>query len=181
MRAALAGGGAKAAPAAAAARRPPRRRRPGRRRRPAALAPGPPPTRSRLFEPGSYEEVPLDGMRKTIAKRLVESKQTVPHFYLTVDCELDALMALREQINGAAAKDKDGKPAFKLSVNDFVIKALAVALLRVPAANAVWAEDRILKLQARRRRRRGGDRGRAVHAGDPQGRAEDALRPSPPR
>src|SRR6478736_4402912 len=86
-------------------------------------------------------------MRKTIAKRLVESKQTVPHFYLALDCELDALMALREQINAAAGKDKEGKPAYKLSVNDFVIKALAIALQRVPAANAVWAEDRILKFR----------------------------------
>lgn len=100
-----------------------------------------------MFEPGTYEEVPLDGMRKTIAKRLVESKQTVPHFYLSLDCELDALMALREQVNAAAGKDKDGKPAYKLSVNDFVIKALAIALQRVPNANAVWAEDRILKMK----------------------------------
>ncbi|KLK92196.1 branched-chain alpha-keto acid dehydrogenase subunit E2 [Microvirga vignae] len=100
-----------------------------------------------MFGAGTYEEVPLDGMRKTIAKRLVESKQTVPHFYLSLDCELDALMALREQINAAAGKDKDGKPAYKLSVNDFVIKALAIALQRVPAANAVWAEDRILKMK----------------------------------
>lgn len=100
-----------------------------------------------MYEAGTYEEVPLDGMRKTIAKRLVESKQTVPHFYLSLDCELDALMALREQINAAASKDKDGKPAYKLSVNDFVIKALAIALQRVPNANAVWAEDRILKMK----------------------------------
>jgi pyruvate dehydrogenase E2 component (dihydrolipoamide acetyltransferase) len=100
-----------------------------------------------MFEAGSYEEIPLDGMRKTIAKRLVESKQTVPHFYLALDCELDALMSLREQINDAAQKDKDGKPAYKLSVNDFVIKALAVALQRVPNANAVWAEDRILRFK----------------------------------
>ncbi|RVU17746.1 pyruvate dehydrogenase complex dihydrolipoamide acetyltransferase [Methylobacterium oryzihabitans] len=100
-----------------------------------------------MFEPGSYDEVPLDGMRKTIAKRLVESKQTVPHFYLGLDVELDALLALREQVNAGAPKDKDGKPAFKLSVNDFVIKALALALQRVPAANAVWAEDRILRFR----------------------------------
>ncbi|MCF4124873.1 pyruvate dehydrogenase complex dihydrolipoamide acetyltransferase [Methylobacterium sp. SyP6R] len=100
-----------------------------------------------MFEPGSYEEVPLDGMRKTIAKRLVESKQTVPHFYLSLDVELDALLSLREQVNAGAAKDKDGKPAFKLSVNDFVIKALALALQRVPAANSVWAEDRILRFR----------------------------------
>ena len=88
-----------------------------------------------MFEAGTYEEIPLDGMRKTIAKRLVESKQTVPHFYLALDCELDALMAMREQINAGAPKDKDGKPSYKLSVNDFVIKALAIALQRVPAAN----------------------------------------------
>jgi pyruvate dehydrogenase E2 component (dihydrolipoamide acetyltransferase) len=91
--------------------------------------------------------MPLDGMRKTIARRLSESKQTIPHVYLTVDVELDALLALREQINASASKDKDGKPAFKLSVNDFVIKALALALQRVPDANAVWAEDRILKFK----------------------------------
>jgi len=100
-----------------------------------------------LFEPGSYEEITLDGMRKTIAKRLVESKQTVPHFYLSIDVELDALLALRTQVNEGAAKDKDGKPAFKLSVNDFVIKGLALALQRVPNANAVWAGDRILKFK----------------------------------
>lgn len=100
-----------------------------------------------LFEPGSYEEITLDGMRKTVAKRLVESKQTVPHFYLAVDVELNDLMALREQVNASAPKDGDGKPTYKISVNDFVIKALALALQRVPAANAVWAEDRILKFK----------------------------------
>ncbi|GJD35734.1 pyruvate dehydrogenase complex dihydrolipoamide acetyltransferase [Methylobacterium aerolatum] len=100
-----------------------------------------------LFEPGSYEEITLDGMRKTIAKRLAESKQTVPHFYLSLDVELDALLKLREQVNAGAGKDKDGKPAFKLSVNDFVIKALALALQRVPNANAVWAGDRVLKFK----------------------------------
>ncbi len=100
-----------------------------------------------MFEPGSYEEITLDGMRKTIAKRLAESKQTVPHFYLALDVELDALLALREQVNAGAGKDKDGKPAFKLSVNDFVIKALALALQRVPNANAVWAGDRVLKFK----------------------------------
>ena len=100
-----------------------------------------------FYEKGSYEEVPLDGMRKTIAKRLTEAMQVAPHFYLTVDCELDALMKLREQLNGSAGKDKDGKPAFKLSVNDFVIKAMGLALTRVPAANAVWAEDRVLRFK----------------------------------
>ena len=99
-----------------------------------------------LFEPGSYEEIPHDGMRKTIARRLLESKQTVPHFYLTVDCELDALLALREQLN-AAAPGKDGKPAYKLSVNDMIIKAMALALRAVPDANATWTEGSMLKHQ----------------------------------
>jgi pyruvate dehydrogenase E2 component (dihydrolipoamide acetyltransferase) len=98
-----------------------------------------------FFAKDAYAEVPLDGMRKTIAKRLTEAMQVAPHFYLTVDCELDALMTLRETLNASAGKDKDGKPLFKLSVNDFVIKAMGLALTRVPAANAVWAEDRILR------------------------------------
>lgn len=143
VRAALQGGGAKPAAAPAAAAQAPAAK-------PAApqLAPSMGADQVKaMFEAGTYEEVPLDGMRKTIAKRLVESKQTVPHFYLSLDCELDALMALREQVNAAAGKDKDGKPAYKLSVNDFVIKALAMALQRVPAANSVWAEDRILKMK----------------------------------
>jgi pyruvate dehydrogenase E2 component (dihydrolipoamide acetyltransferase) len=140
VRAAVAGGGARPAAAAAPAQKPVS---------PAApLAPSASADQVKaMFEAGSYEEVPLDGMRKTIAKRLVESKQTVPHFYLALDCELDALMSLREQINAAAQKDKDGKPSYKLSVNDFVIKALALALQRVPNANAVWADDRILKFR----------------------------------
>ncbi|MFZ0720321.1 MAG: 2-oxo acid dehydrogenase subunit E2, partial [Xanthobacteraceae bacterium] len=99
-----------------------------------------------LYAPGSYDEVPLDGMRRTIATRLTQAA-TVPHFYLTADIEIDRLIALREEANAAAAKDKDGKPLFKLSVNDFVIRALALALQRVPAANAVWAGDRILRFR----------------------------------
>jgi len=99
----------------------------------------------KFFEPGSFTGIPHDGMRKTIARRLTESKQTIPHFYLTVDVELDALLKLREQINGAATKDKEGKPAFKISVNDFVIKALALALIRVPDANVSWTEGAMLK------------------------------------
>jgi len=94
-----------------------------------------------LFEPGSYEEKPHDGMRRIIARRLTESKQTVPHFYLTMDCELDALLALRAQVNAAAAKDSEGRPVFKVSVNDFVIKAMALALQAIPAANATWIES----------------------------------------
>ena len=97
-----------------------------------------------LYPEGSYELVPNDGMRKVVAARLTESKQTVPHFYLTLDCKIDGLLAAREQINATAPKSKDGKPAFKLSVNDFVMKAWAVALQRVPSANATWAGDSIL-------------------------------------
>jgi pyruvate dehydrogenase E2 component (dihydrolipoamide acetyltransferase) len=96
------------------------------------------------FAEGSYELVPHDGMRKTIAKRLQESKQTIPHFYVSVDCELDALMALRAQLN-AAAPEKDGKPAYKLSVNDMVIKALALALRDVPDANVSWTDTNMVK------------------------------------
>lgn len=99
----------------------------------------------RLFEPGSFTETPHDGMRKTIARRLTEAKSTIPHFYLSLDCELDALLALREQINAAAPKGADGKPAYKVSVNDMVIKAMAMALTAVPDANATWTDTAMLK------------------------------------
>jgi pyruvate dehydrogenase E2 component (dihydrolipoyllysine-residue acetyltransferase) len=98
-----------------------------------------------LFEPGSYEVVPHDNMRKIIARRLVEAKQTIPHFYLTITCTIDKLMAAREDINTVARKGEDGKPAWKLSVNDFVIKAMALALVRVPDANVTWTESGMLK------------------------------------
>jgi pyruvate dehydrogenase E2 component (dihydrolipoamide acetyltransferase) len=98
-----------------------------------------------LYRGVPFEEVPLDGMRRTIAARLTEAQQTIPHFYLTADVEIGALLALREQANAGAPKDRDGRPAFRLSVNDFIIKAWAAALERVPAANAAWAEDRILR------------------------------------
>ena len=100
-----------------------------------------------LFDPAGYEEVPLDAMRKTIAARLQQAKQTIPHFYLTTDITIDRLIALREEANAAAPKDRDGKSLFKLSLNDFIIRALALALQQVPAANAVWAGDRILRLK----------------------------------
>ena len=100
-----------------------------------------------FYEGIAYEEVPLDSMRRTIATRLVEAKQGVPHFYLTADLDAGRLIALREEANAAAPKGKDGEPAFKLSLNDFVIKAWAAALQRVPAANAVWAGDRILRFR----------------------------------
>jgi pyruvate dehydrogenase E2 component (dihydrolipoamide acetyltransferase) len=100
-----------------------------------------------LYRDVPFEEVPLDGMRKTIATRLVQAKQTIPHFYLTADVEIGRLLALREDVNAAAPKAKDGALAYRLSVNDLVIKMWAAALQRVPAANAVWAEDRILRFR----------------------------------
>jgi pyruvate dehydrogenase E2 component (dihydrolipoamide acetyltransferase) len=140
VKAAIAGGGATAAAPAAAAPAP------AAASAPQGMAQGmSDATIRKFFEPGSFEEIPHDSMRKTIARRLVEAKQTIPHFYLTVDCELDALLSLREQINAAAPKDKDGKPAYKVSVNDFVIKALALSLQRVPDANVTWTEGAMLK------------------------------------
>jgi pyruvate dehydrogenase E2 component (dihydrolipoamide acetyltransferase) len=110
------------------------------------LAPGPSAAQVKaLYQGVAYEEVPLDSMRRTIATRLVEAKQTIPHFYLTADLDIDRLIAMREEANAAAPRDKDGKAAFKLSLNDFIIKAWAAALQRVPAANAVWAGDRMLR------------------------------------
>jgi pyruvate dehydrogenase E2 component (dihydrolipoamide acetyltransferase) len=100
-----------------------------------------------FYEPGSYDELPLDSMRRTIAARLIEAKQTVPHFYLTADVAMERLNALREEANATALRDGTGKPAWRLSINDFIVKALALALQRVPAANAVWAEDRILRFR----------------------------------
>ena len=98
---------------------------------------------ARAYEGRSYEEISLNGMRKTIAARLTEAKQTVPHFYLRRDIKLDALMAIRAQLN----KQLEGR-GVKLSVNDFIIKATALALQAVPSANAVWAGDRVLQLKA---------------------------------
>jgi pyruvate dehydrogenase E2 component (dihydrolipoamide acetyltransferase) len=96
----------------------------------------------KMYADRTYEEVPLDGMRRTIAARLTEAKQTIPHFYLRRDVKLDALMAFREQLN----KQLEGR-GVKLSVNDFIIKACAMALQAVPNANAVWAGDRMLRLK----------------------------------
>ena len=140
VEAAIAGGGAKAAPAAAPTL--------------AAVAPVAAPKGMsddsvlKLFAEGSYDLVPHDGMRKTIAKRLQESKQTIPHFYVSVDCELDALLALRAQLNASAPVKKTEKgdvPSFKLSVNDMVIKALALALRDVPDANVSWTDTNMVK------------------------------------
>ncbi len=115
-----------------------------------ASAPMPPPAKPSdaqiraLYADGSYDFVPHDQMRKIIAQRLTLSKQTIPHFYLTLDCDIGKLLQARAEINEAAPKDKDGKPAYKISVNDFVIKALALALQRVPDANVTWTEAGML-------------------------------------
>ena len=98
-----------------------------------------------LFEPGSYEIVPHDGMRRTIAQRLTASVQNVPHFYLTIDCDIGKLLVAREEINAAAPKDKEKKPLYKISVNDFVIKAMAVALQKIPNCNVSWSEGGMIK------------------------------------
>ena len=95
-----------------------------------------------LFEPGSYEVRPLDNMRKTIAQRLTQAAATIPHFRLNVDCEIDTLLDARERLN--ARSPKEGPGAYKLSVNDFIIKAMGLALQRVPDANATFTERGIL-------------------------------------
>jgi pyruvate dehydrogenase E2 component (dihydrolipoamide acetyltransferase) len=100
-----------------------------------------------IYRDVPFEEVPLDGMRRTIARRLVAAKQTIPHYYLTADMAIARLLDLREAANAAAPKDADGNPAFKLSINDILVKAWAAALARVPNANAVWAGDRILRFK----------------------------------
>jgi len=99
-----------------------------------------------LYEPGSYEVVPHDTMRRFIAERLTLSKQTIPHFYLAIDCQLDALVAARARLNALAPQE--GPRAFKLSLNDFIIKALAMALQTVPGANATWTDQGILRHRA---------------------------------
>lgn len=110
----------------------------------AAAAPTGPSTETvlKMYADRAFTEVPLDGMRRTIAARLTEAKQTIPHFYLRREVQLDTLMAFREQLN----KSLEGR-GVKLSVNDFIIKACALALQAVPAANAVWAGDRMLRLK----------------------------------
>ncbi len=123
VEAALSAGPAKAAAAPAAAPAP------------AAAAAKPAPAAASPFEP-AFEEIPNSSMRKVIARRLTEAKATIPHFYLSIDCELDALLKVRADLNGRS-------DAYKLSVNDFVVRAVALALKKVPAANASWGEDAI--------------------------------------
>jgi pyruvate dehydrogenase E2 component (dihydrolipoamide acetyltransferase) len=99
----------------------------------------------KLYEPGSFEIVPHDSMRKIIASRLMQAKQTIPHFYLTIACALDDLLSVREKLNAHAPIGKDKAPEWKLSVNDFIIKSMALALQRVPNANVTWTEAGMLK------------------------------------
>lgn len=105
-----------------------------------AAAPMDPNRITALYEPGTFEEVPLDSMRATIARRLTEAKRDVPHYYLTIDCNIDALLAARKRIN---ERLEDAR----ISVNDFIIRAMALALMRVPDANAAFAGDRLLKFK----------------------------------
>jgi pyruvate dehydrogenase E2 component (dihydrolipoamide acetyltransferase) len=95
-----------------------------------------------MYEPGSYELVPHDTMRRIIAERLTLAKQTIPHFYLSIDCKLDALLKARKRLN--AMTPQDGPRAFRISVNDFIIKALAMALQQTPRANATWTGEGLL-------------------------------------
>ena len=97
-----------------------------------------------LYAEGSFSQIPHDNMRKTIARRLTESKSAVPHFYLSADCRLDALLKLRSEVN-AAAPVRDGAPSYRLSINDFVIKAWALALRDVPDANVSWTDAAMLR------------------------------------
>ncbi len=95
-----------------------------------------------LFVEGRYETIKLDGMRKTIAARMTESKRDIPHYYLTIDCEIDALLKTRKELN---AKSPEGEGSFKISVNDFVVRACALSLMKVPEANRSFTEDAIIQ------------------------------------
>ena len=106
---------------------------------PSKEAKAPPPG---LFVEGRYETIKLDGMRKTIAARMTESKRDVPHYYLTIDCEIDALLETRKELN---AKSPEGEGSFKISVNDFVIRACALSLIKVPEANRSFTEEAIIQ------------------------------------
>ncbi len=143
----------------------------------AAVAEGPSADQIKaLYDPAGYEEIPLDAMRKTVAVRMAQAKQTVPHFYLTADIVIDRLIAVREEANAAAAKDRDGNPAFKLSLNDFVIRALALALQRVAGGERSVGRRSHFAFQAFRHRRRRRARGRFDCADHPQRRDEIAER-----
>jgi pyruvate dehydrogenase E2 component (dihydrolipoamide acetyltransferase) len=101
-----------------------------------------------LYADGTYDVKPLDGMRRTIAQRLTQSKQTVPHFYLSATCTIDQLIITRERLNSNAPRNADKSPTWKLSINDFVIKAFALALQKVPAGNVTYTDEGILQHRA---------------------------------
>jgi pyruvate dehydrogenase E2 component (dihydrolipoamide acetyltransferase) len=109
----------------------------------APAAPSAIPDARLYFAKDAYDEVPHDSMRKTIAKRLTTSKRDIPHFYLKVDCDIGMLLDVRKQMNEKAPAD--GAGAYKLSVNDFVVKAAALALIRVPGVNSSWTETALLR------------------------------------
>ena len=100
-----------------------------------------------VYPEGSYDLKPHDSLRRIIARRLTEAKRTIPHIYLTVDTEIDALVKLRMEINQSAPEGEDGKPVWRVSINDMVVKAMAIALRDVPAANVVWTEGGMLHLR----------------------------------
>jgi pyruvate dehydrogenase E2 component (dihydrolipoamide acetyltransferase) len=99
----------------------------------------------KFFVLDSYEEIPLDSMRKAIARRLAEAVRTIPHFHLDADCDIDELLRLREDFNSAAPGAEDGKPEWKISLNDFIVKALALALQHVPDANVTYTQEALLR------------------------------------
>ena len=164
--------------------RPPRRSRPQRRLRrshrpPLRVAPA---DRADRDHRAAHAGAATATMRKVIARRLTEAKQTIPHFYVSMDIEIDALLKLREELN--AKSPKEGPSAFRLSVNDLVIKAAAITLRRVPKVNASFTDDAIAALRRCRYQRRGVDPGRADHAdrapGGPEGPGGDQQRDEGP-
>lgn len=99
----------------------------------------------KFYEIDSYEEIPHDNVRKTIARRLTEAAQSIPHYYLNADCDIEELLRLREDYNSAAPSGPDGKPLWKTSVNDYIVKALGLALLRKPEANVTYTPEAMLR------------------------------------
>ena len=159
---------------ASARPRPPPRSRP-QPPQPAAAAAAPAPAPAAGAPDAPHKEISLSNMRKVIARRLTESKQQIPHFYLTVDCELDALLKLRKDLNARPGAD------YKLSVNDLIIKATAIAIRQKPAVNAIVGRRQALPARGHRRLGRGRHRRWPDHADHPQSRPEGPRRPSRPR
>jgi len=118
--------------------------------RPSSSTTAAPVTAAAGAQPGvGYTDIPLTGMRKTIAKRLSESMFTAPHYYVTSSINMSKMLKLRKALNDAAVLGKDGKPVYRLSVNDFIVKAVGCALLRVPEVNSQWLEkEGVLRLHS---------------------------------